>query len=75
MKFFGQIQSSNFFHWTCLAAYVQVSMPSQAGSVEKFEDVDLAEKIFHQLILPQELVVVRSPNKFEEMWKGLVLNL
>ena len=41
--------------------------PSQAGSVEKFEDVDLALKNFHGLILPQELVVVRSPNKFEEM--------
>ena len=45
--FFAQIHSFNFFHWTCLAwlAYIWVGTPSQAGSVEKIETVDLAKKI------------------------------
>ena len=45
-------------------AYVQVgTSPSQAVSV--------AKKNFHQLILPQELVV-KSPSNSEEVWKGLL---
>ena len=39
--------------------------------MELSEAVDLAKKKFHRLILPQELVV-RSPSKSEEVWKGLM---
>ena len=46
--FFSQIHSFNFFYWTCLAwlAYIWVSTPSQAGSVEKNWNCRFGQKIF-----------------------------
>ena len=73
MKFFLAKSTSPVFSTEpAWLGYFHISTsPSKAGSVEKIEAADLAKKKFHGIILPQELIV-RSPSKSEEVWKGLL---